>query len=128
MNFVLKDTKRWPFITGDCLIEVNTWVSLTVSWWNYIGCRPYLAKTFKWQYHTWIFMQCFDTQEIIICYSKNYNNLLKKNIWDGAIHECVDKIWASVSMFFTTFSRNSYCLTIKWIYKYCFNIFRDFFR
>ena len=78
MNFVLKDTKRWPFITGDCLIEVNTWVSLTVSWWNYIGCRPYLAKTFKWQYHTWIFMHCFDTQEIIICYSKNYNNLLKK--------------------------------------------------
>jgi len=23
--------KKWPFNTGDCLIEVNRWVGLTVS-------------------------------------------------------------------------------------------------
>ena len=30
MKFSMTGQKRWPFNTGDCLIEVTTWTGLTV--------------------------------------------------------------------------------------------------
>ena len=33
-NFSWQDKKRWPFNTGDCLIEVTEWAGLTITIYN----------------------------------------------------------------------------------------------
>jgi hypothetical protein len=49
-NFLWLDKKKWPFNTGDCLIEVTTWAGLTVIAQVYLLIALLTHPLAKWGY------------------------------------------------------------------------------